>query len=233
MNKELFLSELSKRDILCSEKQYEQLMSLMKKTLEANAHFNLTSITDESEFIEKMLFDSALGCYGLDFTDKKILDLGTGGGFPGMVLYLLNPKGKFTLLDSTKKKIDYLKDLCEKNNYSVKCINDRAESYAKNHLEEYDYVTTRAVSQLPILLELSIPMLKVGGTLIAYKGPETYEEIENAQSALSKLGCKVESIYSDELPDSHSKRFIIYITKLKKTHKKYPRDYSEIKKLPL
>ena len=233
MNKELFLSELNKRDIVCDEIQYSQLMSLMSETLEANSHFNLTSIIDESEFMEKMLFDSALGFYGIDVTDKKILDLGTGGGFPGMVLYILNPEGEFTLLDSTKKKIDYLKELCEKNKYPVNCINDRAENYAKNHLEEFDYVTTRAVSQLPILLELAIPMLKVGGTLIAYKGPEVYEEIENAQSALSKLGCKIERIYSDELPDSHSKRYILYILKLKKTPKKYPRDYSEIKKLPL
>lgn len=233
MNKEKLVLELAKRDIACSDYQANQLEQYMHHILSWNEKFNLTAIKDEKAFMEKMIFDSAIGLTDLDLTDKKAIDIGTGAGFPGVVLYILNPKVQLTLLDSTAKKINLLNDYAVKNNFNYKAINSRAEDYARNHREEYDYVFARAVAPLNILLELCVPLLKVGGSFIAMKGPGLEEELNLCVSALSKLNCHIHKVIEDELPESLEKRNIIYITKDKPTHNKYPREYKDIKKLPL
>ena len=229
----MLVSELAKRDIQCDEKTIEELVSFMKYILEWNERFNLTAIKDEDSFLEKMIFDSAIALTDLDLSNKKVLDVGTGAGFPGVVLYLLNKKTDITLLDSTAKKINLLKDYASNNGYKYDTIIARAEEYARDNREKYDYVFARAVAPLNILLELCMPLLKIGGTFIALKGPGAEEEIEQSQSALKKLNGRVCKIIVDELPESLETRNIVYIAKEKETNKKYPRDYKDIKKLPL
>ena len=233
MNKQKLLEELNKRDIPCNEETAIKLEAFMKHILMWNEKFNLTAIKDEEAFMEKMIFDSAIGLTDLDLSNKKVLDIGTGAGFPGVVLYLLNPEIDITLLDSTAKKINLLKDYANENGYKYQTVVSRAEDYAKANREKYDYVFARAVAPLNILLELALPLLKVGGTFIALKGPGVEQEIEESQNALKKLSARVGKIIVDELPESLESRNIVYIIKDKETNKKYPRDYKDIKKLPL
>ena len=233
MNKEMLLKELSIRGINLTDEQVRKLFDLMQDTLQANKSFNLTSITDEESFVEKMIFDSSLVMIDSEFDNKKVLDFGTGAGFPGLVMYILNPKMELTLLDSNSKKIHYLNDLCRKNGYSINCISDRGESFSKNNIEKFDFVVARAVASLNILLEVVAQSIKVNGYLIAMKGLNYEIEINEAKTALKHLGFVVERIIEDNLPTNNDKRAIIYIKKTKLTPKKYPRDYSEIKRKPL
>ena len=227
------LDSLNSLEIKCSNEQLNLLKTFMKVTLETNEKFNLTAITNEDEFVEKMIYDSALALYDLDLSEKSIIDVGTGAGFPGMVLKILEPNSKVTLLDSTAKKINHLLAFAKEQNIDVVGIAARAEDYARNNREKFDYATARAVSQLNILLELIIPMLKVGGSFIALKGQGYEDEINNSKEAFRRLNCRISKIYEFELPDSLEKRAIIYITKTKETNKKYPRQYTDIKRLPL
>ena len=229
MNKENLIQELAKRDIQCSENQALELEKFMHHILSWNEKFNLTAIKDEESFMEKMIFDSAIGLTELDLTNKKVIDIGTGAGFPGVVLYLLNPKMDMTLLDSTNKKIELLKNYGLENHYSYKAVTARAEEYARLHREEYDFVFARAVAPLNILLELCTPLLKVGGSFIALKGPGLEEELNMSENALKKLNCHIHKVIVDTLPESGETRNIIYITKDKITNQKYPRDYNDIK----
>ena len=233
MNREVLMNELKIRGLTCTNEQANSLFDIMQTTLEANEKFNLTAITNEEEFVEKMIFDSALPLIASDLSENKVLDLGTGAGFPGLVLYVLNPSIKLTLLDSNSKKINYLNELCINKNYKIKCVNFRAEDYSKSHVESYDAVIARAVAPLNILLELAMPMIKVEGHFIAMKGLNYEEEIEQSKNALKKLDCSIEEVYEDELPSNGDKRAIIIIKKNQSTKKKYPRDYSEIKRNPL
>ncbi len=227
------LKELNELEINCSNEQLNLLETFMKVTLETNEKFNLTAITNPDDFVEKMIYDSALALHDLDLTNKSIIDVGTGAGFPGMVLKILQPKANVVLLDSTAKKINHLLGFAKEQNINVKGVAARAEDYARNNREKFDYATARAVSQLNILLELIIPMLKVGGTFIALKGQGYEDEINNSKEALRRLNCRISQIYEFELPESHEKRAIIHIVKEKETNKKYPRQYTDIKRQPL
>ena len=233
MNKESLKLSLESRGLNVSDQQIQMLIILMHKTLETNEKFNLTAIKDEETFLEKMIFDSALALVENDYTDKKVLDLGTGAGFPGLVMYILNPKIKLTLLDSTKKKIDYLMDFCRDFDFKIDCICVRAEDFARTNIEKFDVVVSRAVSELNILMELSMPILKVGGILSALKAKGVEQEIANAKNAFKKLDCHLEKIYEDSLPVCQEYRAIITIKKDKATNKKYPRSFGDIKDKPL
>ena len=233
MDKAELLKQLNNEEISCDESQLNLLMTLMNSTLKQNEKFNLTAIKEEPVFVEKMIFDSAIALRELDLTDKSIIDVGTGAGFPGMVIRILAKDANVTLLDSTKKKIDYLKEFALANNLKINGVSERAEDYSRNHRKQYDYATARAVASLSILLEIIIPLLKVGGTFIALKGLGYEEEINDAKNAFKKLNCHVENVYDFELPESKEKRAIIYIKKDKETSKKYPRQYSDIKKQTL
>lgn len=230
MNKSQLAEELNKLNLSFD---IEKLESLMEDTLFTNEKFNLTAIKDKEKFRELMLLDSAIPLTLVDFNDKKILDVGTGAGYPGLVLSLLS-KGNFTLLDSTKKKIDHINEYISSNNINnVIGVVGRAEEYISNHRNEFDIVIARAVSPLNILLELCIPYLKVGGYFIAMKGRQGKDEIEQSKRALSLLGCKIVSINEIELPESKETRINIVIQKEKETNKKYPRLYKDIVNKPL
>lgn len=230
MNKSQLIEELNKLNLSFD---IEKLESLMEDTLFTNEKFNLTAIKDKEKFRELMLLDSAIPLTLVDFNDKKILDVGTGAGYPGLVLSLLS-NGNFTLLDSTKKKIDHINEYVSNNNINnVIGVFGRAEEYISNHRNEFDIVIARAVSSLNILLELCISYLKVGGYFIAMKGKQGKDEIEQSKRALSLLGCKIVSINETELPESKETRINIVIQKEKDTNKKYPRLYKDIVNKPL
>lgn len=230
MNKAQLVEELNKLNLSFD---IEKLESLMEDTLFTNEKFNLTAIKDKEKFRELMLLDSAIPLTLVDFNDKKVLDVGTGAGYPGLVLSLLS-KGNFTLLDSTKKKIDHINEYVANHNINnVIGVVGRAEEYISNHRNEFDIVIARAVSSLNILLELCIPYLKVGDYFVAMKGRQGKDEIEQSKRALSLLGCKIVSINEIELPESKETRINIVIQKEKDTNKKYPRLYKDIVNKPL
>ena len=233
MNKELFVSELNNRGIQCSEQQVKLLWEFMHHVLKTNESFNLTAIKNEDSFVEKMLFDSALLLNNQSFADVDILDIGAGAGFPSVVLAILSPKAHIYALDSTAKKVEFIKDFASKNSLDVSGITARAEDFAKENRERFMVATARAVAPLRILIELAMPLLKVGGVFIAMKGPGFEEEIKEAEGTLKKLNCQVDYIYEDQLPESKESRSFIYIKKIGETPKKYPRQYSEIKNKPL
>ena len=225
--------QLSPYDISCSEEQLLLLDKFMKSTLETNEKFNLTAITDSDQFVEKMIYDSALALYTVDLEGKTIIDVGTGAGFPGMILQILAPTCEMTLLDSTAKKVNHLIEFAKENNINVNGVSARVEDYAKENREKFDYACARAVAPLNILLEIITPLLKVGGTFLALKGQGFEDEISFSNEALRKLNCHVEKVLEFELPESLEKRYIIHVVKDKETNKKYPRQYTDIKRQPL
>ena len=233
MNKINFVKELESREISCDEKQVDLLWDFMHHVLETNEKFNLTAIKDKESFVEKMLFDSALLLNNQKFEGIDILDIGSGAGFPSVVISILSPKTHLIALDSTAKKVNFVKEYAEKNKLNLSVVCARAEDYARENREKYIIVTARAVASLRILLELAMPMLKVGGHFIAMKGPGFEEEIAEAKDAFKKLKCEIDYIYEDQLPESKESRSFIYVKKLEETPKKYPRSFGEIKKQPL
>ena len=233
MNKESFVLELNNRGIKCTEAQLKLLWDFMHHVLKTNESFNLTAITDEEVFVEKMLFDSALLLNNQNFEDVDILDIGAGAGFPSVVISILSPKAHIFALDSTTKKVEFIKGYASENSLDVTGISARAEEFARDNRERFMVVTARAVASLRVLVELAMPLLKIGGVLIAMKGPGYEEEIKEAQNAFKKLKCQVDYIYEDQLPESQENRSFVYIKKIGETPKKYPRQYGEIKNKPL
>ena len=211
-----------------SKELSDKLEKLMDITLEANSKFNLTAIKEENKFRELMIYDSLVVLKYFDFSNKSVLDIGTGAGFPGLPL-ALSSKGNFTLLDSTSKKIKHIDEVVEQLEISnVNTVADRVEHYAKDHRESFDVTIARAVASLKILAELTLPLTKVGGTFIAMKGSKADEELEEAKSIIKILGGEINNIIELELPESKEKRTLIFINKVNKTPKKYPRNYSDI-----
>lgn len=230
MTKEELRIELEKLEVYESSK----LEELMKDTLLTNEKFNLTAITKKEEFRELMILDSLYPLELVDFKNKKVIDVGTGAGYPGLPLAMVSPSSQFTLIDSTKKKIDHINEFVSLNDIqNVKGVSERVENYAKKHREEFDLAIARAVAPLNILIELIVPLLKVGGVFIAMKGVKGKEEIEASKKALKELDSEVIEIQEIELPQSKEKRINIVIKKNSVSKKKYPRDYSEICKNPL
>lgn len=216
------------------DKALTLLESLIDKTLEANQRFNLTAITDKDSFRELMVYDSLLALrYANLGKDKTVIDVGTGAGFPGLPLAICSD-AKYTLLDSTSKKIGHICGVIEELGLkNVEAISARAEEFATNNREKYDYAIARAVAPLNILLELCVPFIKVGGSFVALKGAKGIEELNEAKTAIKKLDLEIKTINEEELPFSKEKRTIIIFKKIKSTNKKYPRRFDEIKAKPL
>ena len=220
--------------IKIDENQKNQLVSYMELTLKANESFNLTANDTKESFMIKNIIDSLLIVKNLNLDEKNILDLGSGAGLPGIPLAIYYKNTTFTLLEPLTKRANFLKGIAQKLGLkNVKVVNDRAEIFIKNARESYDFVTSRAVSRLNILLELSIPFLKVGGKLIAYKGINYQEEINESKNALDLLSSKIIAIEEENLVQINEKRYNIFIQKNQKTSQKYPREYRLIKKKAL
>ncbi len=234
MSEDKFYEELEKLNIHLSTKQKEQFQLYYKLLVEWNEKINLTAITEKEPIYLKHFYDSATLARVVDFQSiDSLCDIGTGAGFPGLVLKILYPKMKVTLVDSLQKRIKFLNEVIQNLKIeNVNTIHARAEEYAKNHLEEFDVVTSRAVSSLPILLELSVPMVKVGGLFIPMKG-DIAQEIKASQKAIEKMNVKLLCQEEFFLPIENSKRTILKFEKMKSSSVKYPRKFSEIKKRPL
>lgn len=234
MNKEEFITELEKINITLSKEQIAQLEIYKDFLIEYNKHTNLTAIKTPEDIYLKHFYDSLILTQIIDFNNyNNLLDIGTGAGFPGVVLKIAFPHLKISLLDSNGKKIEFLRQLIEKINLTdVELINDRAEEYIKYKRETFDIVTSRAVSNMSIITELSIPYVKVGGYFLAMKG-SNQEEILEAQKAIDILGGKIEINKIITLPKEESTRQLISIKKQKNTPLEYPRRYDKIIKKPL
>lgn len=234
MNREEFYHILSSNGLELSAVQKEQLHTYFELLVEKNKVMNLTGITEENEVYEKHFYDSLLFSFDIDFSGKTLIDVGTGAGFPGLVLAICYPNLKVTLLEPLNKRCVFLSEVVTALSLqNVEIVNQRSEDYSKNNREKFDYATARAVARLNILLELVMPLVKVNGTFIALKGRLGYEEVDESKKALELLDCKVNKVQDVKLLTDDDSRQNIYVLKLKKTNIKYPRNYSQIKNKPL
>ena len=232
MNKELFLEELKKLGILLTPKQEQALDTYYKLLISYNNNVNLTAITKEEDVYLKHFYDSLTLFKGIDLKENlKICDLGTGSGYPGLVLKIVFPNLSIKLLDSLEKRIKFLdlviKELELKN---IKTVHSRIEEFKE--IEAFDVVVSRAVSKINILLELGCKLPKVNGLFVFMKG-NILEELKSAKNALKVLNYSLEKIINFKLPIEESERNIVILKHTSPTSNKYPRQFSIIKKKPL
>lgn len=234
MSEQEFIVEVKKLGISLTEIQLEQFRKYYEILIEWNKVMNLTGITDENQVYLKHFYDSATIIKIIDLSkEENFCDVGSGAGFPGIVIKILYPELEVTLVDSLKKRIDFLNKVIETLNLNkIKTYHARAEEFSQIHREEYDVVTARAVAALPILLEYCSPMVKKEKSFIAMKA-NIRDELEISKQAMQLLKLEVSEKIEFLLPCEESKRFIIKFKKNEITPKKYPRKFSEIKKKPL
>lgn len=222
--REFLLEGIKKLNIEYTDKKVDNLIKYLELLIEYNSHTNLTALRDEKSIIEKHFLDSLLLQNLIKNRSKKAIDIGTGAGFPGMVLAIFNPDIEFTLMDSIGKKTKFLelvKEDLELNNVNV--VTSRAEDYINDeNRETYDLGLCRGVSKLGTILEYIIPFLKVNGEFLSQKMEGTGEEAE-AENALNILKSKIIEIYNLQLPFSKDSRVVIKIEKTASNDKKYPR----------
>lgn len=233
MTKEEFIIALNNINIHLTKEAEDALEIYASFLLEYNEHTNLTAIKTMSDIYLKHFYDSLTISKLVDFNNGKLLDVGTGAGFPGMVLAICFPNLQVDLLDSNNKKIKFLEELIKKLNLTnVQTVYSRAEDYTRVNREKYDYVTSRAVADLRVLLELNIPSLKINGEFLVMKG-NIDEELKLSQNAIKKLFCTITKKEEFTLPFNSGTRNIMIIKKTKETPSIYPRNYDKIKKRPL
>lgn len=233
MNKNDFINELNKIGVVLSEHQLNQLDKYYNMLVEYNKNVNLTAITEYNQVLLKHFYDSLTITEAIELTNQKVCDIGTGAGFPGIVLKIAYPNLEITLVESLTKRCVFLNEVIKELDLkNIKVVNQRAEEFSHNNIEYFDIITSRAVAKLNILLELSIKSLKIGGYYVALKA-NVDEEIKSISTCLTKLNASLESITTFNLPIDNSLRNIIKIKKDGPTPPSYPRRYNEIKKRPL
>jgi len=234
MTEQEFLNALKDINITLTNEQLEQLNTYYELLVEYNKVMNLTAITDKKDVYLKHFYDSLTLTKIIDLNSIDTLcDIGTGAGFPGLVLKIVFPNLKITLVDSLNKRINFLNIVIDKLNLeNIEAIHERAEVFSINNIEKYDVITARAVAKLNILLELSIQSIKINGYFIAMKS-NVEEEINNIDKTLEKLKCKCIDKIEFKLPIENSKRTLVKIEKIDKTPNIYPRKFEQIKKKPL
>lgn len=231
MNEKVFKNELNKLGINLTQEQENQLEKYYKLLKEENKKTNLTRITEKEEVYLKHFYDSLTIVKVIDLNkDLSLIDIGTGAGFPGLVLKIVFPNLKITLLDSLNKRIEFLnKVIKELNLKGIKTVHSRIEDYKE---EKFDIVVSRAVAKTNILLELSCQLPKEKGYFILLKG-QIEEELKEASNAIKELNLKLISVEKFLLPIENSNRTILKIQKTEKISNKYPRNFTKIKKNPL
>ena len=228
---------LEQLKIETSPEMLNTFQAYMEGILAWNEKINLTAITDREEFIRKHYIDSLL-CYGFDELQAaaKIIDVGTGAGFPGVPLAIVFPEKQFVLMDSLKKRLNVIDELCKElgiNN--IVTLHGRAEDLArdKKHRERYDLCVARAVANVAVLAEYTLPFIKVGGSFLAYKGSDFKRELDEGEKAISLLGGKLEGERAVAIENLGLDHKIIIISKIKNTPMQYPRKAGTPSKEPL
>ena len=226
-----------------SDEQVDQLLRFYDMLIETNRQMNLTSITEFDEVMVKHFVDSAAPALlpnpkmpFLPTSGVRVLDLGTGAGFPGIPLKILFPELELTLVDSLNKRIKFILQSVEQLGLkNITAVHARAEELARKpeYREQFDICLSRAVANLPVLTEYCMPFVKPGGKFISYKGGDAGEELRCAARAIQLTGGKLSGSYEYELPDSDYRRTLIVIDKCKPTSKKYPRKAGTPAKDPL
>ena len=239
MTKTEFIATLLKKaeefGVPLTETQGEKLFIYFEELVRVNKYMNLTAITEPDEVIVKHFCDSlALVKYANIKEGAKVADIGTGAGFPGVVVKIAREDIDLTLMDASGKRISFLTELCEKLGIEVECVHIRAEQAGvdTDYREEFDVVTSRAVAELRVLNEYCLPLVKVNGKFVALKGKNGCDEVNLAKPSIAILGGKLTKVYEYSLFDA-GERTVVEIKKIKKTSAKYPRHNSQIKSKPL
>ena len=234
MNQDSFIKALADLNIFITEEQLKQLYKYYELLVEKNKVMNLTGITEVEQVYLKHFYDSLTLNKIIDLKNvNSLCDVGTGAGFPGLVIKILFPHINVTLVDSLNKRINFLNEVInELKLEGIEAIHARAEEYAIKNREKYEVVTARAVTTLNVLSEFCLPLVKVNKYFIPMKA-NINNEIEESNRALNLLGGKIEKIIEFKLPVENSNRTLVLIKKEVKTNNKYPRKFSEIKKRPL
>lgn len=234
MNSTLTLLQQGLRDYGLDEAKAPQLIDFAQQLLEKNEVMNLTAITEPHDVATLHLLDCAAVLTMADLAGKTVVDVGTGAGFPGMPLQILQPSAKCTLLDSLGKRINFLQEVCDRLDLPhTRCVHARAEEFARDHREKFDFATSRAVAALNVLCELALPMVKVGGAFLAMKALDSDEELRQAKSAVAQLGGSIEAVREYTIPGTDITRRLVIIRKIKPTPPAFPRAFAKIKKSPL
>ena len=211
----------------------DQLCAFGHAMVKQNEVMNLTGITEDDQVAKLHLIDSLTVLKCADLKGKTLIDVGCGAGFPGVPTAIGCPEAKVTLLDSLAKRMNWLETILPQLGVAnAECVTARAEEAVATRRESYDYATSRAVARLNILLELTAPYVKIGGAVLALKGAMAREELEEAKSAISKLGLQVESV-KDFTVDKDTVHTVIVLRKVRSTPAKYPWRYAKIKQAPL
>lgn len=232
MNKEQFIIGLSKLGIELNENQLLKLEKYYTLLVSYNEHTNLTAITKKEDVYLKHFYDSLTLIKVVDLNKNiNLCDIGTGAGFPGLVLKIVFPNLSITLIDSLEKRIKFLKEVInELKLTNIEAIHSRIEEF--NYIEKFDIVVTRAVSYTSTILELGCRLPKINGLFILMKG-NIQEELNNSSSAILKLGYNIKNVINFKLPIEDSERNIVVLEKIRETDSKYPREFSQIKKKSL
>ena len=232
MIKNLLQNYIKDYKITLTENQYEQFQKYFELLEEWNEKMNLTAITDESGVALKHFADSLSLLNFVDIPQNSSLaDVGTGAGFPGVVLKIARPDIKLTLIDSLNKRLVFLGEVCAQLGIEAELIHSRAEDGAKDEKlrESFDFAVSRAVARMNVLSEYCLPYVKVGGAFCAMKGAQANEEFKESLNAINTLGGKLEKKYFFELPENGGERAIAVVRKVKNTPQKYPRQSGKIK----
>lgn len=228
---EFIISEFQKCNIELSQDKADKLLKLYEFLVEYNQNVNLTAITDFEEVVVKHFIDSVLPFSMIDIKENSsFIDVGTGAGFPSIPLMIVRPDLKGTLLEALNKRCVFLEKACELTGVVAKVVHGRAEDYAKEKREAFDFATARAVAAMPVLCEYCIPYVKTGGRFIALKSVNEDETL--CEKAVKVLGGKIAEIKDYTITNGDSRRLFI-IDKVSQTPTKYPRNPSMIKKKPL
>lgn len=234
--KDYIISAVKGYKIALSDEQLSQLNTYYELLVSANEKMNLTAITDPKEVAVKHFADSLSVFNYIDIPNgARVIDVGTGAGFPGLVLKIARPDIELTLLDSLNKRLNFLEDILNTLNLEAELVHARAEEGGQNfdYRECYDFAVSRAVARLNILCEYCLPYVRLSGSFVAFKGGETDEEIREASKAIQVLGGKKKNEYKFELPNDCGSRTLIQIEKVRPTPDKYPRHNGKIKAKPL
>ena len=233
MMKETLTAGLPGLNLELPEDRIDTLVAFGRAMVKQNEVMNLTGITDDKGVANLHLLDSLTVLSTADLAGKSLIDVGCGAGFPGVPTAIACPEAKVTLLDSLAKRMNWLETvLPQLGVQNAECVTARAEEAIVDRRETYDYATSRAVARLNILLELTAPYVKVGGAVLALKGSAAREELEEAKSAISKLGLQIESV-NDFTVDTDTVHTVIVLRKVRSTPAKFPRRYAKIKQAPL